>query len=103
MRALWTPAKFAEVFEAVDSCTVVVAELKMQGVLSDELNLSKLETIGDVNRKDHALPGHLVLTRGARTKPAKKRSQMPRLMAIRPENLDFAGIELLDFRRSRGV
>ena len=56
----------------------------MKSVLPDKFDLSKLEAVGDVNRQDHTLASHFILTRRARTKPAKQGREMTGLMAIGP-------------------
>src|SRR5687768_1143722 len=79
-----------------------VAPFKLERVLSDELSLSELKTIWNMNRQNDANPRHFVLTTGTGTHATQPGSQMMRLMPIRPEDHELAGADFFYFRGSSG-
>jgi len=81
---------------------VVIAEIEMDGILADEFYFSKFEAVRDMNGKHNALPCHLILTGGAGAQSAKHRGEMPRFVAVCPEDLKLTGTEFLNLRRGRG-
>src|SRR5438094_342088 len=80
-----------------------IAEFEMNGVLADKLDFLELEVVGNMDRQDHALPGHFILAGSTGTEAAKKWRQVTRLMTVRPQDLQFARAEFLDLRGSGGV
>ena len=53
--------QFPEVIERVDSGVVSVAPLELQRILADDLNLLNLQIVRDMDRKNDADAGHLIL------------------------------------------
>jgi hypothetical protein len=81
----------------------MVAELEVDGILPHQFDLSELESIRDMNRQNDALACHLILAGRARTKTAEQRGEMACFMAVRPQNLNFARAQFLDFGRCGGI
>jgi hypothetical protein len=96
MRALRAPAKLSEILEAVDSRDVFISEFELKCVLPDEFDLTELETVGNVDRKNDTLARHLVLTRGARAETSKQWRKVSRFVAVFPEDLNLARAQLLN-------
>lgn len=53
--------QFPEVIERVDSGVVSVAPLELQRILADDLNLLNFQIVRDMDRKNDADAGHLIL------------------------------------------
>ena len=53
--------EFAKVIERVDSGVVSVAPLELQRILADDLNLLNFQIVRDMDRKNDADAGHLIL------------------------------------------
>ena len=82
---------------------MTVAELEMDSVLPDELDLFELEAVRNMDRENDALARHLILAGSAGTKAAKQRGEMARLMTVCPQDLNLAGAQFLDFGWSCGI
>src|SRR5215475_9366922 len=74
--ALATRTKLAEVFEAVDPGPMSVTPFKLKRVLADQFDLAKFQIVRNMNGKDDAHSGHLILAGSAWTHATKHGSEM---------------------------
>jgi hypothetical protein len=80
---------------------VSITPLELQGVLADKLHVSKLQSVGNVNRQNQALTCVLILAGRTRTQTPKDRSDVAALVRVRPLDHQFLRIQLLDLYRIR--
>src|SRR5207247_99090 len=85
-----------QIVEAVNAGVMPVAPFELKSVLPDELDLSEFQIVRNVNRKNDAYAGHLVLARGAGTHPSKSGCGVMTFLPVGPDDHQFTWADLLD-------